>query len=56
MSLKKNLKIKKAQAALEYMILFTIVLAVLIASGFFTRVQASFQNHFNEAVSCITGG
>jgi len=56
MSLKNSLKSKKAQSILEYTILFAVTLVALIASGFFTKVNAGFLSHFNQAVGYIIGG
>ena len=44
-------KTNKAQSVVEYVILFALVLAGLIASAFFKDVQKPFQDHFDACVN-----
>lgn len=51
MNLKKNLRKPKAQAAIEYIVVF-IAFALVIA-GFLSRVQGIFSTHFSSMTAHI---
>ena len=56
MNLKKDLKSKNGQSALEYAIIFAIIVSVIVGSGFLTRVKDIFSNHFTAMEGRIVGG
>lgn len=56
MTFKNSFKTKRAQAVLEYTILFAVVLLALVASDFLGRVRTSFSDFFITARSVILGG
>jgi hypothetical protein len=47
----------KAQATIEYFVIFTVILAVLIASGLVTRrdnrVRLAWEGYFNKAAEAM---
>ncbi|MCF7916272.1 MAG: hypothetical protein K9L61_00650 [Candidatus Omnitrophica bacterium] len=51
----KMKKKQKAQAILEYTIVFAIVLAALVASSFFMDVKTMSRQHLRDAVTQIPG-
>ena len=56
MNLTKDLKSNNGQSAIEYAIIFAIVVSALVASGFLTQVGTIFSNHFNAMQGRIVGG
>ena len=40
---------QKAQAVMEYFLIFTLVLAAVLASNFLGRVKGAFENYYNTA-------
>lgn len=41
---------KTAQAIMEYVLVFSVVMAAILASGFIDRVRGTFDSYFTKAV------
>ena len=55
MTLEKNLKDKKAQSTVEYLVLFAIIalLALLSITQMFPRLQAAGEDYFTKSVNAL---
>jgi uncharacterized protein (UPF0333 family) len=51
--MKKEAKMRKSQAVLEYVILFAVVIAAIISVSFFSNIKESLSNHFDYCVEEI---
>lgn len=42
---------QNAQSAIEYVLVFAVVLAALVSTKFIKNTRCGFENHFNKSVS-----
>ncbi len=46
-------KFKQAQIVFEYIVIFAIVIAALISTGFLSKLKQNFSSHYNSCVNVI---
>ncbi|MFH1519366.1 MAG: hypothetical protein ABIE75_02205 [Candidatus Omnitrophota bacterium] len=44
---------KQAQIVFEYVVIFAIVIAAIISTGFLSKLKQSFSSHYNSCVKVI---